>query len=155
MESYEQKLEFPYKSSKKKARIYGLCFGFAQCVIFMAYAASFRYGGYLVSFEGLHYMLVFRLVKVFLSCLCQHQHLNIFSFLKRLLKIISVLICCSSRVISAIVISGTALGRASSFTPDYAKAKTAAAEFFKLLDRTPKIKMSHTDGEKWVSEFKL
>ncbi|XP_030613516.1 bile salt export pump isoform X2 [Archocentrus centrarchus] len=112
VESYEQKLELPYKSAKKKANIYGLCFGFAQCVIFLAYAASFRYGGFLVSSEGLQYMIVFR-------------------------------------VISAIVISGTALGRASSFTPDYAKAKTAAAEFFKLLDRVPKISTSHSDGKKW------
>lgn len=56
-------------------------------------------------------------------------------------------------MISAVVISGTALGRASSFTPDYAKAKTAAAQFFKLLDRVPKISMSDTDGEKWVGEF--
>lgn len=60
---------------------------------------------------------------------------------------------CVYRVISAVVISGTALGRASSFTPDYAKAKTAAAQFFKLLDRVPKISMSDTDGEKWVGEF--
>ncbi|XP_036965462.1 bile salt export pump isoform X1 [Acanthopagrus latus] len=112
VESYEQKLELPYKSAKKRAHIYGLCFGFSQCVIFMAYAASFRYGGYLVSSEGLQYMFVFR-------------------------------------VISAVVISGTALGRASSFTPDYAKAKTAAAQFFRLLDRVPKISMSDTDGEKW------
>ncbi|XP_042282785.1 bile salt export pump isoform X2 [Thunnus maccoyii] len=112
VESYEQKLERPYKSAKKKAHVYGLCFGFAQCVIFMAYAASFRYGGYLVSSEGLQYMLVFR-------------------------------------VIAAIVVSGTALGKASSFTPDYAKAKTAAAQFFKLMDRIPKIDMSHTAGEKW------
>ncbi|RVE58009.1 hypothetical protein OJAV_G00205110 [Oryzias javanicus] len=110
VESFEQKLELPYKSAKKRANIYGLCFGLTQCVIFMAYAASFRFGGYLVRAEGLQYMLVFR-------------------------------------VISAVVISGTALGRASSFTPDYAKAKTAAAQFFKLLDRVPKI--SHTDGEKW------
>lgn len=56
-------------------------------------------------------------------------------------------------MISAVVISGTALGRASSFTPDYAKAKTAAAQFFKLLDHVPKISMSDTDGEKWVGEF--
>ncbi|GLD67556.1 bile salt export pump [Lates japonicus] len=116
VESYEEKLELPYKSAKKRANIYGLCFGFAQCVIFMAYAASFRYGGYLVSSEGLQYMLVFR-------------------------------------VISAVVISGTALGRASSFTPDYAKAKTAAAQFFKLLDRVPKISTSLKDGEKW-DDFK-
>ncbi|XP_070831884.1 bile salt export pump [Chaetodon trifascialis] len=112
VESYEEKLELPYKSAKRRASIYGLCFGFAQCVIFMAFAASYRYGGYLVSAEGLQYMLVFR-------------------------------------VISAVVISGTALGRASSFTPDYAKAKTAAAQLFKLLDRVPKINMSHTYGKKW------
>lgn len=112
VEAYEQQLELPYKSAKKKAHIYGICFGFAQCVIFMAFAASFRYGGYLVSTEGLPYMMVFR-------------------------------------VISAIVISGTALGKASSFTPDYAKAKTAATQMFKLLDRVPKISTSSTDGEKW------
>uniref|UniRef100_A0A8C7K2S8 ATP-binding cassette, sub-family B (MDR/TAP), member 11a n=1 Tax=Oncorhynchus kisutch TaxID=8019 RepID=A0A8C7K2S8_ONCKI len=113
VETYEQQLEAPYKSAKKKANIYGICFAFAQCVIFMAYAASFRYGGYLVSSERLHYLVVFR-------------------------------------VISAIVISGTALGKASSFTPDYAKAKIAAAQFFKLLDRVPKISMSQIDGEKWL-----
>lgn len=64
MESYEEKLKPPYKSAKKRANVYGLCFGFAQCVIFMANAAAFRYGGYLVSAEGLHYMMVFRLVKL-------------------------------------------------------------------------------------------
>lgn len=63
---------------------------------------------------------------------------------------ISVAIWCFSRVISAVVISGTSLGRASSFTPDYVKAKVAAAEFFKILDRIPQINISQTDGEKWV-----
>ncbi|KAJ8255333.1 hypothetical protein GJAV_G00203680 [Gymnothorax javanicus] len=113
---YEQRLEAPYQAAKKKANIYAICFAFAQCVIFMAYAGSFRYGGYLVSNEGLHYMFVFR-------------------------------------VIAAIVISGTALGRASSFTPDYAKAKIAAGQLFKLMDRVPKISMSQTEGETW-DEFK-
>lgn len=61
---YEQQLEAPYIAAKKKAHVYGVCFAFAQCVIFMAYAASFRYGGFLVSNEGLAYMLVFRLVLV-------------------------------------------------------------------------------------------
>ncbi|KAK0150911.1 Bile salt export pump [Merluccius polli] len=110
--TYEQQLQAPYQSAKRKANVYGICFGFARCVIFMAYAASFRYGGYLVTTEGLHYIVVFR-------------------------------------VISAIVISGTALGKASSFTPDYAKAKIAAAQFFKLLDRIPAINTSHSHGEKW------
>lgn len=113
---YERQLEAPYKAAKKKAHVYGICFAFAQCVIFMAYAASFRYGGFLVNNEGLQYMIVFR-------------------------------------VISALVISGTALGRASSFTPDYAKAKIAAAQLFKLLDRIPKISISDPDGQQW-EDFK-
>lgn len=108
---YEQQLDAPYKAAKKKANIYAICFAFAQCIIFMAYAASFRYGGYLVNFEGLHYVVVFR-------------------------------------VITALITSGTALGRASSFTPDYAKAKIAAAQFFKLLDRVPKISSSQ-EGRRW------
>ncbi|KAI7808305.1 putative bile salt export pump [Triplophysa rosa] len=113
---YECQLEAPYEAAKKKAHVYGICFAFAQCVIFMAYAASFRYGGFLVNNEGLSYMIVFR-------------------------------------VISALVISGTALGRASSFTPDYVKAKIAAAQMFKLLDRIPKISISDTDGQRW-EDFK-
>ncbi|KAM9805144.1 bile salt export pump [Neosynchiropus ocellatus] len=112
VESYEEQLESPFQSAKKKALIYGVCFGFSRCVIYMAYAASFRYGGYLVSAEGLPYMLVFR-------------------------------------VITAVVISGTALGRASSYTPDYAKAKIAAAQLFKLFDRVPKININPDEGEKW------
>uniref|UniRef100_A0A8C2HHN7 ATP-binding cassette, sub-family B (MDR/TAP), member 11a n=1 Tax=Cyprinus carpio TaxID=7962 RepID=A0A8C2HHN7_CYPCA len=115
---YEEKLQAPYKRAKQKAHVYGICFAFAQCVIFMAFAASFRYGGYLVSNEGLPYMMVFR-------------------------------------VISALVTSATALGRASSFTPDYAKAKIAAAQLFKLLDRVPKISLSKTEGHSWGRiEFK-
>uniref|UniRef100_A0A8C4ZIA8 ATP-binding cassette, sub-family B (MDR/TAP), member 11a n=1 Tax=Gadus morhua TaxID=8049 RepID=A0A8C4ZIA8_GADMO len=118
--SYEQQLEAPYHSALRKANVYGVCFGFAQCVIFMAYAASFRYGGYLVTAEGLHYIVVFRSV-----------------------------------VISAVVISGTALGKASSFTPDYAKAKIAAGQFFKLLDRVPTISTGPSHGEKWVGEVEF
>lgn len=113
---FEKQLQAPYKAAKKKAYVYGICFAFARCVIFMAYAASFRYGGYLVSHEGLQYMMVFR-------------------------------------VISALVTSATALGRASSFTPDYAKAKISAAQLFQLLDRVPKINVSKTEGQSW-NDFK-
>lgn len=66
VESYEQKLECPYQTAKRRANIYGLFFGLSQCVIFMAYAASFRYGGYLVNAEGLQYVIVFRWLKSFL-----------------------------------------------------------------------------------------
>ncbi|OCT63556.1 bile salt export pump [Xenopus laevis] len=116
VEVYEKQLVLPYKAAVKKSHVYGACFGFAQCIIFMAYAASFRFGGFLVNTDGIHYSVVFR-------------------------------------VISAIVTSGTALGRASSFTPDYAKAKIAAGQFFKLLDRIPKTSVYSSNGEKW-GEFK-
>uniref|UniRef100_A0A669EMC7 Bile salt export pump n=1 Tax=Oreochromis niloticus TaxID=8128 RepID=A0A669EMC7_ORENI len=98
VEMYEAQLDAPYQAALKKANIYGACYGFSQCIIFLTNSASYRFGGYLVQKEGLHFSLVFR-------------------------------------VISAIVTSGTALGRASSYTPDYAKAKISAARFFQLLDR--------------------
>ncbi|KAM4626250.1 bile salt export pump-like [Discoglossus pictus] len=112
VQMYEDQLEAPYRSAVKKANVYGLCFGFAQCIVFIANSVSYRYGGYLVEKEHLHYSFVFR-------------------------------------VISAIVTSGTALGRASSYTPDYAKAKISAARFFKLVDRVPKIHLYKDEGEKW------
>uniref|UniRef100_A0A3B3Y5I2 Bile salt export pump n=1 Tax=Poecilia mexicana TaxID=48701 RepID=A0A3B3Y5I2_9TELE len=112
VEMYEAHLTAPYQAALKKANVYGACYGFAQCVVFLTNGASFRFGGYLVEQEGLHFSLVFR-------------------------------------VISAIVTSGTALGRASSYTPDYAKAKISAARFFQLLDRVPSISVYSNRGEKW------
>uniref|UniRef100_A0A8C5IKI1 Bile salt export pump n=1 Tax=Junco hyemalis TaxID=40217 RepID=A0A8C5IKI1_JUNHY len=116
IENFEKHLDMPYKAAIKKAHVYGVCFGFAQSIVFIANSVSYRYGGYLVEAEGLHYSFVFR-------------------------------------VISAIVTSGTALGRASSYTPNYAKAKTSAARFFQLVDRIPKISVYSEKGEKW-DDFK-
>uniref|UniRef100_A0AAQ5Y738 Bile salt export pump n=1 Tax=Amphiprion ocellaris TaxID=80972 RepID=A0AAQ5Y738_AMPOC len=112
VEMYEAQLDAPYQAALKKANVYGACYGFAQCVVFLTNSASYRFGGYLVKQEGLHFSLVFR-------------------------------------VISAIVTSGTALGRASSYTPDYAKAKISAARFFQLLDRVPQISIYSDKGHKW------
>ncbi|KAM9766569.1 bile salt export pump [Menidia menidia] len=112
VEMFERHLDAPYKAALKKANVYGACYGFAQCVVFLTNSASYRFGGYLVKQEGLHFSLVFR-------------------------------------VISAIVTSGTALGRASSYTPDYAKAKISAARFFQLLDRVPTISVYSDKGDKW------
>ncbi|XP_008256635.2 bile salt export pump isoform X1 [Oryctolagus cuniculus] len=112
IETFEAELEKPYKMAIKKANVYGLCFGFSQCITFIANSASYRYGGYLISNEGLHFSYVFR-------------------------------------VISAVVLSATALGRASSYTPSYAKAKISAARFFQLLDRQPPINVYSSAGEKW------
>uniref|UniRef100_A0A7N6BEQ6 Bile salt export pump n=1 Tax=Anabas testudineus TaxID=64144 RepID=A0A7N6BEQ6_ANATE len=110
VDMYEAQLDAPYQAALKKANVYGACYGFAQCVVFLTNAASYRFGGYLVRQEGLHFSLV---------------------------------------VISAIVTSGTALGRASSYTPDYAKAKISAARFFQLLDRLPLISIYSDKGDKW------
>ncbi|XP_023668841.2 bile salt export pump-like isoform X1 [Paramormyrops kingsleyae] len=116
VDTYEAQLDVPHQAAIKKAHVYGACYGFSQCVIFLTNSASYRFGGYLVRQEGLHFSMVFR-------------------------------------VISAIVTSGTALGRASSYTPDYAKAKISAARFFQLLDRVPKINVYSEEGEKWA-DFK-
>uniref|UniRef100_A0A672TGR9 Bile salt export pump n=1 Tax=Strigops habroptila TaxID=2489341 RepID=A0A672TGR9_STRHB len=116
VDNFEKHLAMPYRAAIKKAHVYGLCFGFAQSIVFIANAVSYRYGGFLVDSEGLHYSFVFR-------------------------------------VISAIVTSGTALGRASSYTPNYAKAKTSAARLFQLVDRLPKISVYSEKGEKW-DDFK-
>ncbi|NXB08943.1 ABCBB protein, partial [Cnemophilus loriae] len=116
IDNFEKHLDMPYRAAIKKAHVYGVCFGFAQSIVFIANSVSYRYGGFLVETEGLHYSFVFR-------------------------------------VISAIVTSGTALGRASSYTPNYAKAKTSAARFFQLVDRLPKISVYSEKGEKW-DDFK-
>ncbi|KAI4544123.1 hypothetical protein MG293_004389 [Ovis ammon polii] len=112
IEAFEAELEKPYKTALRKANIYGLCFGFSQCIVFVANSASYRYGGYLIPNEGLHFSYVFR-------------------------------------VISSVVLSATALGRASSYTPSYAKAKISAARFFQLLDRRPAINVYSSTGERW------
>ncbi|XP_041821762.1 bile salt export pump-like [Chelmon rostratus] len=112
VDMYEAQLDAPYRAALKKANVYGACYGFSQCIVFLTNSASYRFGGYLVRQEGLHFSLVFR-------------------------------------VISAVVTSGTALGRASSYTPDYAKAKISAARFFQLLDRVPQISVYSAKGDKW------
>ena len=44
-------------------------------------------------------------------------------------------------------------GQATSFAPDYGKAKIAAAKLFQLFDRIPLIDSSSPDGEKPVSRI--
>uniref|UniRef100_A0A7N8XDY6 Bile salt export pump n=1 Tax=Mastacembelus armatus TaxID=205130 RepID=A0A7N8XDY6_9TELE len=106
VDMYEAQLDAPFQAALKKANVYGACYGFAQCVVFLTNSASYRFGGYLRNVNG-------------------------------------------HTFISAIVTSGTALGRASSYTPDYAKAKISAARFFQLLDRVPQISVYSDKGDKW------
>ncbi|XP_069815835.1 ATP-dependent translocase ABCB1-like [Dendropsophus ebraccatus] len=51
-------------------------------------------------------------------------------------------------IFTAIVFGATVLGQTSSFAPDYAKAKVAAAHILSLLERTPLIDSDSTDGHK-------
>ena len=51
----------------------------------------------------------------------------------------------------AVVFGALAAGRASSFAPDFGKAKEAGARVFHLLEQVPKIDSSSEAGEKPVS----
>ncbi|KAJ6666730.1 hypothetical protein lerEdw1_020454 [Lerista edwardsae] len=51
-------------------------------------------------------------------------------------------------VFSAIVFGAMALGQTASFTPDYAKAKIAAAQMFALFERVPSIDNYSEEGQK-------
>ena len=57
------------------------------------------------------------------------------------------------RVFSAIVFGAMGLGEASSFAPDYAKAKAAGGRLFALFNRTPEIDSSSEEGAKPVSTW--
>lgn len=63
---------------------------------------------------------------------------------------INVKLLLSTRVISAILFSAMSVGQASSFAPDYGKAKSAAARVFYLLDRQPPIDSGSTEGKQPV-----
>lgn len=60
VEMFEAQLDAPYQAALKKAKVYGACYGFTQCIVFLTNSASCRFGGYLVRQEGLHFSLVFR-----------------------------------------------------------------------------------------------
>jgi len=58
----------------------------------------------------------------------------------------SAIIFYSFRVFVAIVIGCMRLGQVSAFTPDYEKARIAAARLFKIFDRKTLIDTSSEDG---------
>ena len=55
------------------------------------------------------------------------------------------------RVLFAIVFGAFAVGQASTFAPDYSKARVAANRVFALLDHVPLIDNYSTDGQEPVS----
>lgn len=50
------------------------------------------------------------------------------------------------RVVLSIVMGGFVLGQVSALSPDYEKAKVAAARLFKIFDRRTRIDSSSEDG---------
>ena len=55
------------------------------------------------------------------------------------------------RVFTGVLFGAMAAGQASSFAPDYGKAKMAAARLFDLFDRVPPIDSSSEAGDRLVS----
>ncbi len=58
----------------------------------------------------------------------------------------------TSRVFGAVVFSAMSAGEASSFAPDYGKAKAAAARILRLLDQQPAIDTQSAAGETLVKK---
>ncbi|KAM9308182.1 ATP-binding cassette sub-family B member 5 [Gastrophryne carolinensis] len=57
--NYTESLQKPYRNSQRKAQIYGICFAFSQSFIFFAYAASYRFGAYLIQIGRMNVEEVF------------------------------------------------------------------------------------------------
>ncbi|XP_068092076.1 ATP-binding cassette sub-family B member 5-like isoform X2 [Hyperolius riggenbachi] len=47
-EMYAESLQKPYRNSQRRAQVYGICFAFSQSFIHFTYAASYRFGAYLI-----------------------------------------------------------------------------------------------------------
>ncbi len=59
MSNYVALLIGPHQATRKKSILRGVVFGFAQSIIFFAYATCMYYGGQLVD-DGLEYEKVFK-----------------------------------------------------------------------------------------------
>ena len=57
-----------------------------------------------------------------------------------------VLVFFVGRVVLSILMGGIVLGQVSALSPDYEKAKIAAARLFKLFDRKSLVDSSSQDG---------
>ncbi|OXA58154.1 Multidrug resistance protein 1 [Folsomia candida] len=98
-----------YIEAHRQALIYGTAFAFSEAVVFIIYAASFRYGAYLISIDLMSSSSVYR-------------------------------------VFFAIAFCAVSVGQATSFIPDYNKAKLAAGLIFHLIEEKSKIDPFNAGG---------
>jgi len=59
---FQKSLDEPNKQAVSKSWLYGVAFGFSQSIIFFAYAATFRFGGYLVAIDEMTFSMVYRVL---------------------------------------------------------------------------------------------
>ncbi|GLH02052.1 Multidrug resistance protein homolog 65 [Gryllus bimaculatus] len=65
---YMEKLIEPYKEARKQALVYSIIFGFSQTVIYMMYAAAFRFGSYLIEIGDMEPTNVYRVFFALAFC---------------------------------------------------------------------------------------
>uniref|UniRef100_A0A914CAD8 ABC-type xenobiotic transporter n=1 Tax=Acrobeloides nanus TaxID=290746 RepID=A0A914CAD8_9BILA len=104
-------MDYPHQSSRRKALMQGLTYGFSSSIFFFLYAAAFRFGVWLIVKETLTPMEVLK-------------------------------------SLYAISFTAGSMGFASSYFPEYLKAKFAAGLIFKMLADEPKIDSLSKGGKK-------
>ncbi|XP_020369439.2 ATP-dependent translocase ABCB1-like [Rhincodon typus] len=50
---YDENLELPHRNAKKKSQVYGFAFALSQAIQYFSYAASFRFGAFLISINAM------------------------------------------------------------------------------------------------------
>ncbi|CAF3084747.1 unnamed protein product [Rotaria sp. Silwood2] len=128
-EQYCSFLEIPYRSSVKRAHLFGIFFALTNSIMFFSLAALFKLGAYLVeankiSFEAL--LLCFNCIVFGAQSVGQ-----------------TASIC-----FNCIVFGAQSVGQTASMSPDYTKAVDAAEKILELLNRKPIIDNGSRDGEK-------
>jgi ATP-binding cassette subfamily B (MDR/TAP) protein 1 len=113
---FEQYLEYPHRTSLRKAIIQGLTYGFSSSIFFFLYAAAFRFGVWLI-----------------VRSYNQHSSNQVMPM--------DVL-----RTLYAISFTAGSMGFASAYFPEYIKAKLAAGLIFKMLEETPVVDNLSDEG---------